>query len=137
MTKRYLNIFIGLFAALLLFFPLLSVLTPQRSFSDLENRVLQGWPDFSWQKLFSGQWIPDLESMMNDQFAGRDLWVQLKAACDALLGKKDIGGTYIGTDGRLFEQRETPDEERFDRNVQLVAEFAQWAQSQNIQVLCL
>jgi len=132
MTKRYLNIFIGLFAAIFLLLPVISMVTGQREFSDLENRVLQRWPNFSVSALFKGEWIPDLEAMMNDQFVGRDLWVQLKASCDALLGKKDIGGAYIGEDGWLFEQREAAEEGRLERNAQLVAEFAQWAKSENI-----
>ena len=104
-SKRYLNICIVLFAAIFVLLPALSLITPQRDFSELENRVLQGWPSFSGSKLFSGEWIPQLEEMMNDQCFGRDGWVRLKATCDALLGKKDIGGAYLGGDGWLFEKR--------------------------------
>lgn len=134
MTKRYKILFVGLFAAIFLLLPLISILTPERSFSDLENRVLQGWPDFSANELFESKWIPKLESMMNDQFVGRDLWVQLKASCDALLGKKDIGSSYIGSDAWLFEQRESPEAGRLEKNAQLVSDFAHWAESKNISV---
>ena len=59
-SKRYLNLCIVLFAAVFVLLPALSIFTPQRGFSELENRVLQGWPSFSLSKLFSGEWIPQL-----------------------------------------------------------------------------
>ena len=132
-SKRYLNLCIVLFAAVFVLLPALSIFTPQRGFSELENRVLQGWPSFSLSKLFSGEWIPQLEEMMNDQCFGRDGWVRLKAACDALLGKKDIGGAYLGRDGWLFEKRDAPDPGQLEKNAGYVAGFAQWAQGQGLR----
>lgn len=136
-SKRFLNIFIGLFAAVFVLLPALSLFTPQRDFSELENRVLQGWPSFSFSKLLSGEWIPQLEKMMNDQCFGRDGWVRLKATCDALLGKKDIGGAYLGRDGWLFEKRETPAPGQLEKNTGYVAGFAQWADKQGIRACFL
>ena len=136
-SKRVLNIFIGLFAAVFVLLPALSLFTPQRDFSELENRVLQGWPSFSFSKLLSGEWIPQLEKMMNDQCFGRDGWVRLKATCDALLGKKDIGGAYLGRDGWLCEKRETPAPGQLETNTGYVAGFAQWADKQGIRACFL
>ncbi len=122
-SKRYLNICIILFAAIFVLLPALSLITPQRDFSELENRVLQGWPSFSVSKLFSGEWIPQLEEMMNDQCFGRDGWVRLKATCDALLGKKDIGGAYLGGDGWLFEKARHARSEAVGKKLRLCGRF--------------
>lgn len=49
-----------------------SLLTPDRTYSDSENRKLAQFPKLSWSAVKDGSWFSDLESYTADQFAGRD-----------------------------------------------------------------
>ena len=52
--------------------------TPEKSFSDQENRVLAGRPALSFDSLVSGDFMTDYESYVADQFAWRNSWIHLK-----------------------------------------------------------
>lgn len=75
-----------LFPVLLLIIFLVSVLLPDRSFSEKENRVLSSSPRMSLSSLASGQFSKKYETYVNDQFPLRDMWVGLKASTDRILG---------------------------------------------------
>ena len=64
-----------------------NLLTPDREFSPMENRMLEQRPVFSWQALFDGSYTSDAETWLTDQFAGRDWWVGLKYYCERALLK--------------------------------------------------
>lgn len=113
------------FVALLLGALLATLLIPDRTFSDMENRVLQTLPTPSASTVFSGKWMDDMESWLADQFPGRTFFVRTKASLNALLGQREIGGAYIGADGQLFEVFDPEvDAEQLDKNVELVNRFA-------------
>ena len=46
-----------------------SLLTPDRTYSDSENRKLAQFPKLSWSAVKDGSWFSDLESYTADQFA--------------------------------------------------------------------
>lgn len=75
-----------------------------RVYSELEMRLLTGRPDFTKEKFLQGQFSSEYENYITDQFPGRDKLVGIKTRTDILLGKREIGGAYIGKDGYLIEQ---------------------------------
>ena len=86
-------------AAFLLILAILVVcntVTKDRDFSEKENRVLSGKPDFTWSRLTDGRYMTQFETYVNDQFVFRDGWIQLKTLSDTLLGKKKENGVYLG-----------------------------------------
>ena len=86
--------------------------TPDRVFSAYENRVLASKPAFSFQALFTGHFTGDYETYVTDQFTGRDKWISIKTMTDVFLGKKEVNGVYLATDGSLIEKHAPEDVEK-------------------------
>ena len=51
---------IGTFIVVLFFALIFNIITPSKSFSKLENRVLQQFPTWNSNDFFSGKWSSDL-----------------------------------------------------------------------------
>ena len=111
MTKRMARIWTILFVLLMAAGTIGFVLTPQRAFSKQENRVLQTRPAFSWQRLFDGTLIAELEQYACDQFPARDHWISLKCQLERWSGKRENNGVYFGSDGTLMEALAPKNEE--------------------------
>ena len=60
-----------LFFGMLVILPLITVIMPKESFSDMENKSLQSMPKFSTKSLFDGSYTDKLETYISDHFAGR------------------------------------------------------------------
>lgn len=96
--------------------------TEDRIYSDWEKRMLAVRPEFSVEALVDGSYGEAYENWLIDQFPGRDLWIGWKTRCELLLGKKEIGGIYIGKDGYLFSESEaTADWDKLEQR--LVSRF--------------
>ena len=50
---------------------ILCLVTPSKEFSEQENRYLDQAPKFTFEKLFSGEFIEDFEGYVTDQFVFR------------------------------------------------------------------
>ncbi len=98
-----------------------------RSFSEMENRVLTAFPQVSVDGILSGQVQRDVEKAAGDQMTGRDYFVQLATGARYLLGERQIGGVYIGTDGRYLECVTEADisEKRLATNIMVTEKIAQ------------
>ncbi len=99
--------------------------TPEKSFSDQENRVLAGRPDLSFDSLISGDFMTDYESYVADQFAWRNSWIHLKLNIERLLGKTESNGVYLGKDDYLIEDLSDPDVDSVNRNLDAIGEFCE------------
>jgi hypothetical protein len=108
-------------AALLLLF----AITPDRDFSEAENRMLQKMPDCTWESLISGKFNLAAENYLSDQFPGRDAWVGLKSAIELLLLKKDNNGVYFGRDGYLLPMMEGINMATLGENMETINRFAE------------
>mgnify|MGYP004564686313 CR=1 FL=1 len=111
--------------AFVLIWGIIGLLTPDRAFSDNENRVLAQRPKLSLSKLLDGSFTSDLEAYDSDQFVGRDGWVSLKLAYDRLLGAKEENGVYLCRDGYLMEKQDAPDERNLQKNEEAMRELAE------------
>ena len=114
----------AILAAVILLLDLATILTPDRSYSDQENRMLAQAPVLSGAKLADGSFFSDTESHFSDQFAGRDTWMGLNLARARLFGAKENGGVYLGRGGYLMQVPSEPDEEALARNLQAINAFA-------------
>ena len=70
-------------------------LTPDRAFSENENRYLQLTPKLSWDTVMSGDFMEDMEEYTSDQIVFRDLWTATRSLLQRAEGKEDISGTYL------------------------------------------
>ncbi|CAG7627878.1 hypothetical protein PAESOLCIP111_02962 [Paenibacillus solanacearum] len=102
-----------------------NALTPDKLFSESENRVLEERPTFSLHSLMSGQFASDYERYTLDQFAFRDAWVGAKTDADRALGKKDSNGVFLGKDGYLIEQYTSPPDAVLEDRVRAIQALGQ------------
>lgn len=117
------KILTSLFLLLVFGFTLLDLVTPDRDFSEWENRELKGAPEISAERIFSGEFGSDYESYMTDQFALRDSLVKIKYLADRALLKTDAGGVYISDDA-LFVKQSDVKEEYVKKNISAMEAFA-------------
>lgn len=108
------------------------ICTPDRVFSEYENRVLAARPAFRMEDLFAGSYTKNYETYVTDQFAGRNTWISVKTATDVFLGKKEINGVYLAKDGTLIEKH-LPDsiqEATVLKRLTLLKELKDWQDEQ-------
>lgn len=112
--------------------PAAMVLIPEKDFSDRENRELAGKPGFSVKTFLKGKYQKKYEEWLNDRFVCRDSWSALAANLQAVVGKKEINGVYLGTDGYLLEQYQESefDENQVRDNVEFLSVFLNHAAKQ-------
>jgi hypothetical protein len=113
-----------LFLAFIGGFFVINLITPDRAFSEKENRMLEQAPRFSFDSLFSGKFTSTFETYITDQFAGRDKWIGLKSFSELALQKKENNGVYLGEGGTLLTRLDRPDENRLETNISAVKKFA-------------
>lgn len=116
-----------LFFGLIGVFFVVNLLTPAKTFSEMENRYLNQPPAFSLSALADSSsqgYAQKFEQYVNDQFALRDGWISLKSRIEALLGKTENNGIIYGKDHYLFEKFRTYDVQRLEKNLGYLEEFA-------------
>lgn len=97
-------------------------ITPDKEFSESENRVLEKLPTFSWEALKDGRFTKKFEKYIQDQFPFKDRLVALKSDMERLRLKGENNGVYFGEDNRLLEKFEKPNE-LLDKNIDAINSF--------------
>lgn len=100
------------------------VISPDRKFSEMENRTLQQVPEFTAERLTKGDFTKDIEKYMSDQIFLKDELVTLKTTADSLLGKNYMNGVYLAEDG-FYIQDYHEDTARVDMNISFLNTFAE------------
>lgn len=101
------------------------LLTPIKTESELENRQLKTSSDFSFQRLWSGDFQKRYEEVVTDQFAGRDEWITLKSTTESALLKTENNGVLYGKNGALFGKLTSYDREQIQHNLSFLNDFAE------------
>lgn len=117
------KLIISLFLLLVFGMTVFDIISPDKAFSENENRELSLFPEVSAVKVFSGEFGRDYESYITDQFALRDLFIKVKFLSDKALLKTESGGVYI-TDDALFVKQSEINEEYLKKNVSSMEAFA-------------
>jgi hypothetical protein len=126
MSKTSCKILIAVFLIFIFGFAILSLVMPDREFSEQENRYLSSAPEFSFSSLASGKYSESYEKYTSDQFPFRDKWITLKAASELSLGKTQNNDVYYCEGGaELIEQFEEPDGNLVDSNLDSLALLAE------------
>lgn len=113
------------FVIVIISFTMISLISDNKEFSELENRKLKTSVTFSIKNFFDGNFQKDYESYINDQFPLRDNWISLKSINEYILGKIENNGIIYGSNGELFEKFDSLDEEKFKNNVEAIKKFAE------------
>lgn len=104
------------YPVLLLFFGFLLLMfvadciTPYRDYSELENTKFKPRPTLTVEDLTGRDPVKKINAFFNNysdffkqQFAGRDAWINLHAACEQVVFQKnDYGNILLGQDGMEF-----------------------------------
>ena len=102
---------------------ILFLVLPKKTYSPSEKRLLEQAPEFTGEKLLSGDFGEHFEKFLSDQTAGRNLWVGLAAYYQLAIGNNGANGVYYGEDGYLINDPE--DMSGLMRNIGFIEEFAQ------------
>lgn len=121
-TKYISCILLLLYIGIIVF---LNLITPDKIFSDSENRILEQAPNFSFKELFKGKFTENYEKYIADQFTLRDFWIGIKSDCQGVLGNKESNGVYSGKDGYLLQSFKEPENRSFQEKMEAINSFAQ------------
>lgn len=113
-----------IFIAFLSVIFLAGIFKTDAEFSQSENRKLHQAPKFSLNNLVKGKFTLDFEKYITDQIPLRDFWVEVKAASETIIGKRDNNGVYLGKDGYLLQKFEKPVTEKYQKNIEAINTFA-------------
>lgn len=114
--RRFNYIFVFSVLVLMMF----NFLQPVKKYSELENRYLQTFPEFSVKSILNGQYMADVESYVNDHFVSRNFFVTFKSKLEYLMGKKENNGVYVCDDGYLIEKPSNLDEDLVNKNMEAI-----------------
>lgn len=123
MNKISKTMTIVLFFGFLLLLPILTLLMPKQTVSEVENRTLAKTPDFSIQNVKDRTYMNGIESYLSDHFVGRPNWIGMKTDIELLTGKNEIKDVFI-LDNRLVKRTDAPDYSIVDGNVSAINQFA-------------
>lgn len=122
--KKYINnIICIIFVVFICGFGFFNLFNEERAFSNNENRSLQLLPEFSFDSLFSGEYIGKFEKWIQDQFIFRDDWITLKAIGNLSLAKIENNNVFLAKDDYLIDQFILNDETIALRNIKKLNEF--------------
>ena len=110
------------------------IIKPDKKFSEFENKNLTQRPKFTWQSLVSNKYTQNYEKYINDQFVGRDTWINLKSISEMGLAKIENNGIVYGKDGYMFDKLNTPDMERLNKNMMYFQQFIEKYPDEHITV---
>lgn len=120
------NLSVWLFLGVLYLFFVCGLFLPDKSFSESENRYLEGKPEFNLKKLLDGSFGTEYEVYLTDQFPVRDKFVAAKTNIERLLFTTDVNGVYFGKDSYYIEKFDPEDlnTEQLSKNLSYLAEAA-------------
>lgn len=125
MKITYNKIFFYCFGLLWTVLILCNLVTPEKTFSENENRLLAKLPEYTHAKLINGEYMNELDEYINDQFVFRDNWIYLKTMAERAMLKPDINSVYFAKDNYLIEKHDKSDveEEQAQKNKERLTEF--------------
>lgn len=103
---------------------LLNLISPNHDFSENENRYLAQKPKFSVSALFDHSYTNNFETYLNDQFVGRDYWVEGKTWVERALGKTENNGVYFGKNQTLIEKLDPVKPQQVTNNLDALLKLA-------------
>lgn len=125
MSKKYCIFITTLFCAFIGLFLVANAASPDREFSEMENRNLEQMPTISAKSLLSGEFMKDFETYTTDQFVGRDAWIGLKSSMERALGKKENNNVYFCDEDTLITRFDQPDATKVSENLNYVNNFVE------------
>ena len=124
MNKCYNLLITMLFCFFLASIAVVSILIPDKTFSEMENRNLRQVPELTMKRFSSGRYMTEAEGYVSDQIAFRDSWVSIKALGEILSGKQENNGIYFAKENTLIRRVNEPNEKQVEENLSYIREFS-------------
>lgn len=102
---------------------LLHILTPDKDYSERENRMLEMLPTLTAESLFSGEYTSNMTDYLSDQFPVRDFFVSIKANTERIALRMENSGIIFG-DNCLTARLDHPNTDNLDVNLTSADTFA-------------
>ncbi len=115
------------FFGALLFFAVMTLLSPKESYSQTENRVLAEAPEFSFESYLNESFMKETESYLADSFFLRSNLIASKTTFERLLGKTEIGGVLLVKNRMMLPFPEV-DDNILSQNIEAVSSLAEYSQ---------
>ena len=118
-----------------------NLVTPEKTFSENENRLLAKLPKYTNEKLINGEYMNELDEYINDQFVFRDNWIYIKTMAERAMLKPDINSVYFAEDGYLIEKHDKSDvseeqaQKNKDRLINFVKKYAEKLGEDRVNVM--
>ena len=110
--SRFLTALFVLFLAGLM---AIHLIVPDKNFSEIENRFLQEFPEFTLETVTNGEFMTEFETYTTDQFPQRDFWVAMKSYSERLTGKQENNSVYLAEGNSLINHVDEPDKALLDK----------------------
>lgn len=107
-------------------------LTPDKGFSEQENRYLQQLPKLESESFLSGEWMTEIGEYYADQFPLRNTFMGIRAMSELALGKMQNNDVVMGSDGYLVAREYNPDYTTLEKNLKALRTFATKMEGQDI-----
>ena len=124
MKKRTDFLVTAVFLLFLVGMAAVSLVLPDRSFSEMENRNLRPVPELTAKRFTSGRYMTEAEEYVSDQIVLRDTWVTLKALGERATGKLENNGIYFAAGDTLIRRIGEPDPVLLADNIETLNAFA-------------
>ena len=132
MTKIQNRVLTGVFLVMVFGCTGASLLKPDTSFSEKENRVLAQMPEVKISDIINGTFEKNYESYLSDQFFWRDGWIGVKTQAELAEGKTEINDVYFAKDGYLIEKHSGSfDTDTAENNITYLKKFLE-TQEKNV-----
>lgn len=118
------NLLSWLFTGVLVAVLVASILFPDRAYSQGEGRELTAFPRITLSSMLDGSYLVELGDWFADQFPGRDSWRSMNALINRFLGRRELDGVYLGSDGSLLPVPAQWSADRVDSTLEAVESFA-------------
>ena len=114
---------VAIFLAFIFLLSIINIFTPNKDFSENENRFLSKFPDSSLKNIFFGDFDTEFENYFSDQFTLRDKWIELKSSSLRFSGAIANNNVYFGKEDKLINQFIDYDEKIAANNIEYINEF--------------
>lgn len=119
-NKSLVYIFFISIGALFIF----DIANEEKVFSEIENRYLKRKLKLTTQNILSGNYTKSYEEYINDNFIGRDYFINLKSISESMQLKLENNNIIYGEDGYMFEKFTSFDNLILESNVRAIKEFS-------------
>ncbi len=118
------RLFFYVFALLWVGLIIINLLTSEKTFSENENRTLKSMPEYSYETLINGEYMSNIDEYFNDQFIGRDLWINAQSIMEYSIGKRENNNVFIAKNGALMDNIAEPNAKYVDANIRGINYFS-------------